>query len=220
LLAFDDGDADLFLTARNLVEQSKFAERLCVQGEIPGERREFSINTRRRRIAAMDRVIRTGDGRVEVGGYREWLAGGYFRDWPPQQIIEIRRLNPFKPDEPYSMSAGTYSQFTLKQAGEFFWRTMLMAQRPTRPLNLASMAPLMPSTSAAPRREATWCSRRLHQQGSKVSGKGSTSRKPSVPLTLKRSVPGLPPTASRSPAAAGCLPRYWSSIGAPATEAR
>jgi hypothetical protein len=49
---------------------------------------EFSINTRRRRIAAMDRVIRTGDGRVEVGGYREWLAGGYFRDWPPQQIIE------------------------------------------------------------------------------------------------------------------------------------
>jgi hypothetical protein len=30
LLAFVDGDADLFLTARNLVEQSKFAERLCV----------------------------------------------------------------------------------------------------------------------------------------------------------------------------------------------
>jgi hypothetical protein len=43
LLAFVDGDADLFLTARNLVEQSKFAERVCVQGEIPGERREFSI---------------------------------------------------------------------------------------------------------------------------------------------------------------------------------
>jgi hypothetical protein len=106
----------------------------------------------------MDRVIPTGDGRVEVGGYREWLAGSYFRDWPPQQIIEIRRLNPFKPDEPYSMSAaGTDSQFTLKQAGDFFWRTMLMAQRPTRSLNLASMASLMPSTSAAPRQEATWC---------------------------------------------------------------
>ena len=30
LLAFVAGDADLFLTARNLVEQSKFAERLCV----------------------------------------------------------------------------------------------------------------------------------------------------------------------------------------------
>jgi hypothetical protein len=58
LLAFVDGEADLFLTARNLVEQSKFAERLCVQGEIPGPRREFSINTRRRRIAAIHNEIR------------------------------------------------------------------------------------------------------------------------------------------------------------------
>jgi hypothetical protein len=41
LLAFVDGEADLFLTARNLVEQSKFAERLCVQGDIPGKCREF-----------------------------------------------------------------------------------------------------------------------------------------------------------------------------------
>jgi hypothetical protein len=117
LLAFDDGDADLFLKARNLIEQSKITEPLCVhgeirgerrhsasrarspgnadfniQGEISGERRQFSINTRRRRIAAMDRVIGTGDGRVEVGGYPQWLAGRYFRDWPPQQTIEIRRL--------------------------------------------------------------------------------------------------------------------------------
>jgi hypothetical protein len=58
LLAFVDGEADLFSTARNLVEQSKFAERLCVQGTIPGERREFSINTRRRRIAAIHNEIR------------------------------------------------------------------------------------------------------------------------------------------------------------------
>jgi len=58
LLAFVDGEADLFLTARNLVEQSKFAERLCVQGDIPGPRREFSINTRRRRIAAIHSAIR------------------------------------------------------------------------------------------------------------------------------------------------------------------
>jgi hypothetical protein len=35
LLAFVNGEADLF-TARNLVEQSKFAERLCIQGDIPG----------------------------------------------------------------------------------------------------------------------------------------------------------------------------------------
>jgi hypothetical protein len=55
--------------------------------------------------------------RSSRAAYREWLDGGYFRDWPPQQIIEIRRLNPFKPDEPYSMSdAGKDSQFTLKQA--------------------------------------------------------------------------------------------------------
>jgi hypothetical protein len=58
LLAFVDGEADLFLTARNLVEQSKFADRLCVQGNIPGERREFSINTRRRRIAAVQNACR------------------------------------------------------------------------------------------------------------------------------------------------------------------
>jgi hypothetical protein len=58
LLAFVDGEADLFLTARNLVEQSKFAERLCVQGDIPGQRKEFSINTRRRRIAAIHNEIR------------------------------------------------------------------------------------------------------------------------------------------------------------------
>jgi hypothetical protein len=38
LLAFVDGEAELFLTARNLVEQSKFSERLCVQGNIPGPR--------------------------------------------------------------------------------------------------------------------------------------------------------------------------------------
>jgi hypothetical protein len=68
----------------------------------------------------VERVIKRTDGRIEVGGYREWIEGGYFRDWPSQQVIEIRRLNPFKPDEPYSMSdAGKDSQFTLKQAGDY-----------------------------------------------------------------------------------------------------
>jgi hypothetical protein len=66
----------------------------------------------------VERVVKRTDGGIEVGGYREWREGNYFRDWPVQQIIEIRRLNPFKPDEPYSMSdAGKDSQFTLKQAG-------------------------------------------------------------------------------------------------------
>jgi hypothetical protein len=58
LLAFVDGEAGLFLTARNLVEQSKFAERVCIQGNIPGPRKEFSINTRRRRIAAIHNEMR------------------------------------------------------------------------------------------------------------------------------------------------------------------
>jgi hypothetical protein len=58
LLAFVDGEADLFRTAHNLVEQSKFAERLCVRGNIPGLRKEFSINTRRRRIAAVHNACR------------------------------------------------------------------------------------------------------------------------------------------------------------------
>ena len=48
MLAFVDGEADLFLAARNVVEQSKFAERLGVQGDVPVERKEFSINTCRR----------------------------------------------------------------------------------------------------------------------------------------------------------------------------
>jgi hypothetical protein len=53
-------------------------------------------------------------------------------------------------------------------------------------------------------------------KGRKVSGKRSTSRKASSASTLKRSVPGLPPMASSSPAAAVCPPRYSSSTGAPA----
>jgi hypothetical protein len=67
----------------------------------------------------VERVTRQVEGKVEVGGYREW-QGAYFRDWPVQQIIEMRKLNPFKPGEPYSMSdAAKDSQFTLKQAGDY-----------------------------------------------------------------------------------------------------
>jgi hypothetical protein len=57
LLVYVDGEPELYLTVRNLVQQSKFAERLCVQGDIPGPRREFSINTRRRRIAVIHNEI-------------------------------------------------------------------------------------------------------------------------------------------------------------------
>jgi hypothetical protein len=57
LFVYVDGDDELFATVSNLVEQAKFAERLCIQGDIPGERREFSINTRRRRIALIHNEI-------------------------------------------------------------------------------------------------------------------------------------------------------------------
>jgi hypothetical protein len=58
LLAYVDGDEALYKVAANLVTQSKFTERLCVQGQIPGQRKEFSINTRRRRIASVHNTCR------------------------------------------------------------------------------------------------------------------------------------------------------------------
>jgi hypothetical protein len=58
LLVFVDGTPELFLMARDLTEQTKFDRRLCVHGQIPGQRRDFSINTRRRRIAAIHNAIR------------------------------------------------------------------------------------------------------------------------------------------------------------------
>jgi hypothetical protein len=36
-LVFVDGEPELYLVARNLVEHSKFSEKLCVQGNIPPE---------------------------------------------------------------------------------------------------------------------------------------------------------------------------------------
>jgi hypothetical protein len=57
LLVHVDGDADLYLAARNLTEQSNFVERLCVQSELSGRQREASINARRRRIAAIHNNI-------------------------------------------------------------------------------------------------------------------------------------------------------------------
>jgi hypothetical protein len=57
LLVCVDGDEALHKVAANLVDQSKFADRQCVRGDIPGPRREFSINTRRRRIALIHNEI-------------------------------------------------------------------------------------------------------------------------------------------------------------------
>ena len=46
-----------------------------------------------------------------------------------------------------------------------FSRTMSMAQKPTKPLNLASTEPLCHRPQQLQRHEAPRCSRRLHQQG-------------------------------------------------------
>lgn len=63
------------------------------------------------------RVINDQTG--EVGGYAE-QRGTFYREIPPQMIIEIRPLNPFSRDDPLSMTdAAKDSQFTLKQAGDY-----------------------------------------------------------------------------------------------------
>lgn len=56
---------------------------------------------------------------LEVGGYVE-ARDGMVREIPPELIIEIRDLNPFSEDDPFSMTdAAKTSQFTLKQAGDY-----------------------------------------------------------------------------------------------------
>ena len=56
---------------------------------------------------------------LEVGGYVE-TRKGLVREIPPQMIIEMRKLNPFDEDDPFSMSdAAKTAQFTLKQGGDY-----------------------------------------------------------------------------------------------------
>lgn len=56
---------------------------------------------------------------LEVGGYVE-SRKGLVREIPPQMIIEMRKLNPFDEDDPFSMSdAAKTAQFTLKQGGDY-----------------------------------------------------------------------------------------------------
>jgi len=63
------------------------------------------------------KVIKESDG--TVGGYVESRAGLY-REIPKEMIIEIRLLNPFDNEKPFSMTdAAKESQFTMKQAGDY-----------------------------------------------------------------------------------------------------
>jgi len=68
------------------------------------------------------RVLKDATG--ELGGYIE-MKDGMYREIPKEMIIEIRLLNPFVDDEPYSMTdAAKESQFTLKQAGDYTRHSM------------------------------------------------------------------------------------------------
>lgn len=56
---------------------------------------------------------------LEVAGYIE-TRKGYQRQIPKDMIIEIRDLNPFSEDDPYSMTdAAKESQFTLKTSSDY-----------------------------------------------------------------------------------------------------
>lgn len=58
-------------------------------------------------------------GIIKVGGYVE-ARDGLVREFAPEQIIEIRKLNPFSDEDPFAMTdAAKESQFTLKQAGDY-----------------------------------------------------------------------------------------------------
>jgi hypothetical protein len=77
LLAFDDGDAYLFLTARNLVEQSKLAGRLCVlSGSTPRSYVVLSTATsaRHARWAGKRSTSRKPSCAVDLKAVRAWTT--------------------------------------------------------------------------------------------------------------------------------------------------
>lgn len=86
----------------------------AAEGERIGKPLEFKLlnpyNIRR---------VKKSDAPDVVEGYVE-AKGGFVRDIPKDMIIEIRELNPFDPDKPYSMTdAANEAQFTLKTAGDY-----------------------------------------------------------------------------------------------------
>lgn len=70
----------------------------------------------------MRKVINESTG--EVGGYVE-SHNGFYREWAPHEIIEIRMLYPFNKDKAYAMTdAAKEAQFTMKQAGDYTRQTI------------------------------------------------------------------------------------------------
>lgn len=58
LLCIVNGDNNLFVKTRNMVEMSKFTERLCIQVKPKSKVRQFDIGGRRKRISALHNVAR------------------------------------------------------------------------------------------------------------------------------------------------------------------
>jgi hypothetical protein len=59
LLTYVDGDQELFLKTRNLTQQSKFVERLCVHRGVQRRTPQFGLRERRKRIAAIKNESKT-----------------------------------------------------------------------------------------------------------------------------------------------------------------
>lgn len=59
LLCIVNGEADLFVKARNMVEMSKYGERLCLHEKRTRKIRQFDITGRRKRISYLHNVART-----------------------------------------------------------------------------------------------------------------------------------------------------------------
>lgn len=59
ILCIVDGDQELYLRARNLVNGTKYNERLTVRADLDDNRSTFDINTRRKRITAIHNQART-----------------------------------------------------------------------------------------------------------------------------------------------------------------
>lgn len=58
LLVVVDGDAKLFVKARNLTEMSKFAQRLCIEFKSKHKKRHYDVYGRRRRISDIHNLIK------------------------------------------------------------------------------------------------------------------------------------------------------------------
>lgn len=59
LLCIVNGEANIYVMARNLCEESKFEQRLCIQEKPKKKIRQYDIGGRRRRISALHNLAKT-----------------------------------------------------------------------------------------------------------------------------------------------------------------